>query len=145
MLGLFFKINYSLKYQLLGFRTRGTLLLVKEFLEKFSKKKRKSEWDRFIDRGSVGSILEMLRSNRNSVKQMFESRSTDPSPAIGLFAQGIVEIKHSLWPDSLNIYATPPLSLSLSLSPLRQKRYSLEAREREGRRIKTFKGPRRVS
>lgn len=74
---------------------------------------------------------------------MFESRSTDPSPAIGLFAQGIVEIKHSLRPDSLNIYATPPLSLSLS--PLRQKRYSLEAREREGRRIKTFKGPRRVS
>lgn len=48
---------------------------------------------------------------------MFESRSTDPSPAIGLFAQGIVEIKHSLRPDSLNIYATPPLSLFISSSP----------------------------
>lgn len=36
MLELFFKINYSLKYQLLGFRTRGTLLLVKEFLEKLA-------------------------------------------------------------------------------------------------------------
>lgn len=52
---------------------------------------------------------------------MFESRSTDPSPAIGLFAQGIVEIKHSLRPDSLNIYATPPLSLSLFISSSPEK------------------------
>lgn len=36
MLELFFKINYSLKYQLLGFRIRGTLLL--EILERISRK-----------------------------------------------------------------------------------------------------------
>lgn len=62
---------------------------------------------------------------------MFESRSTDPSPAIGLFAQGIVEIKHSLRPDSLNIYATPPLSLSLSLYLLFARKDTLSRRGKE--------------
>lgn len=56
-------LRFARKHDFLGFRIfpKQLLLFIKKNIWKNSreKQKRKSQWDRFIDRGSVGSILEI--------------------------------------------------------------------------------------